>query len=129
LKWSVVCPSPQAVEQLNIKPKFWKDLLTDTPFTRKDIIHIQDPLNLSNRTLDNYHHVQAGLAAQGEAEPDPLSGINASKLSEDALRILGKLNTEESAKVGARFYMEWRRWGLRIVGRRGGEGEGEGEGS
>ena len=36
----------QAVEELNIKPKFWKDLLTDEPFTRKDIIHIQDPLNL-----------------------------------------------------------------------------------
>ena len=36
----------QAVEELNIKPKNWKDLLDDTPFTRKDIIHIQDPLNL-----------------------------------------------------------------------------------
>ena len=34
------------MEELNIKPKFWKDLLTDEPFTRKDIIHIQDPLNL-----------------------------------------------------------------------------------
>lgn len=36
----------QAVEELNIKPKYWKDLLDDTPFTRKDIIHLQDPLNL-----------------------------------------------------------------------------------
>lgn len=35
-----------AVDQLNIKPKNWKDLLTDEPFTRKDIIHIVDPLNL-----------------------------------------------------------------------------------
>jgi hypothetical protein len=34
------------LEELNIKPKSWKDLLTDEPFTRKDIIHIQDPLNL-----------------------------------------------------------------------------------
>lgn len=39
----------QAVEQLNIKPKYWKDLLTDEPFTRKDIIHIQDPQNLQVR--------------------------------------------------------------------------------
>lgn len=30
-----------AVEQLCVKPKNWKDLLTDEPFTRKDIIHIQ----------------------------------------------------------------------------------------
>ena len=41
----------QAVEELNIKPKFWKDLLTDEPFTRKDIIHLQDPLNLQVRGL------------------------------------------------------------------------------
>lgn len=34
------------MEELNIKPKYWKDLLDDTPFTRKDIIHLQDPLNL-----------------------------------------------------------------------------------
>ena len=34
------------MEELNVKPKNWKDLLDDTPFTRKDIIHLQDPLNL-----------------------------------------------------------------------------------
>jgi len=38
-----------AVEQLNIKPKNWKDLLTDEPFVRRDIIHLQDPLNLEVR--------------------------------------------------------------------------------
>ena len=36
----------QAVEELNIKPRYWKDLMDDTSFTRKDIIHLQDPLNL-----------------------------------------------------------------------------------
>ena len=36
----------EAVQELNIKPKFMKDLMTDQPFTRKDIIHIQDPMNL-----------------------------------------------------------------------------------
>lgn len=30
-----------AVERLNIKAKFWKDLMTDESFTRKDIITIQ----------------------------------------------------------------------------------------
>ena len=39
----------QAIEQLNVKPKYWKDLLTDESFTRKDIIHIQDPQNLQAR--------------------------------------------------------------------------------
>ncbi len=36
----------EAVEEFNIKPRFLKDLLTDQSFTRKDIIHIQDPMNL-----------------------------------------------------------------------------------
>ena len=40
------CWLQQAVEELNVKPKNWKDLLDDTPFTRRDIIHLQDPLNL-----------------------------------------------------------------------------------
>lgn len=35
------CFQLQAVEQLNVKPKNFKDLLTDEPFTRKDIITIQ----------------------------------------------------------------------------------------
>lgn len=31
----------EAVEELNVKAKNWKDLLNDTPFTRADIITIQ----------------------------------------------------------------------------------------
>lgn len=31
----------QAVEQLNIKTKSYKDLLTDEPFTRQDLITLQ----------------------------------------------------------------------------------------
>ena len=31
----------QAVERLNIKANFWRDLITDEPFTRKDLITIQ----------------------------------------------------------------------------------------
>jgi hypothetical protein len=30
-----------ALEELCIKPKNWKDLLTEEPFSRKDIIHLQ----------------------------------------------------------------------------------------
>jgi peptidyl-prolyl cis-trans isomerase-like protein 2 len=31
----------QAIKELNIKPKNWKELLTDEPFTRDDLITIQ----------------------------------------------------------------------------------------
>ena len=48
----------QAIEELNIKPKFWKDLLTDVPISRKDIIHLQDPLNFSGRNMQQFDHVK-----------------------------------------------------------------------
>ena len=33
--------SYEAIRELNIKPKNWKELLTDEPFTKEDIITIQ----------------------------------------------------------------------------------------
>lgn len=39
-------PGCQAVEQLNIKPKSYKDLLTDEPFTRQDIVTLQVSFSL-----------------------------------------------------------------------------------
>lgn len=50
--------SYDAVDELCVKPKNWKDLLTDEPFTRKDIIHIQDPLNVSGKVISDFHHVK-----------------------------------------------------------------------
>mmetsp|Transcript_4812 Transcript_4812/g.6207 ORF Transcript_4812/g.6207 Transcript_4812/m.6207 type:complete len:277 (-) Transcript_4812:916-1746(-) len=32
-----------AVQELNIKPRNWKDLMTDEPFTKNDLITLQDP--------------------------------------------------------------------------------------
>ena len=56
----------QAVEQLNIKPRNFKDLLTDEPFTRKDIITIQDPTNLDKFNLASFHHLKNNLAIVDE---------------------------------------------------------------
>ena len=50
-----------ALAELNFKPKNWRDLLSDTPFTRKDVIVIQDPLNLSGRVLAQFDHVKKGI--------------------------------------------------------------------
>lgn len=38
----------------------------DEPFTRKDIIHLQDPLNLSGRNLSDFDHVKKELVADAE---------------------------------------------------------------
>jgi len=50
--------SYDAVEQLNIKPKNWRDLLTDKPFTRADLITIQDPSNLDKFNMQTFYHLK-----------------------------------------------------------------------
>lgn len=60
--------SYEAVEQLNIKTKNWKDLVDDTPFTRKDIITIQDPNNVEKFNISSFHHIRKGLRVETEEE-------------------------------------------------------------
>lgn len=56
----------EAVEQLNLKNKNWKDLVTDEPFERKDIITLQDPLDLSKFNISLFHHVKNNLRVETE---------------------------------------------------------------
>lgn len=58
--------SMEAVEQLNIKNRNWKDLLTDEPFERKDIIVLQDPNNLSKFNISSFHHIKENLRVETE---------------------------------------------------------------
>lgn len=58
----------QAIEELNIKSKYWKDLLTDEPFSRKDIIHLQDPMNLAGRNMQQFDHVKRNLKLISDEE-------------------------------------------------------------
>uniref|UniRef100_G3PN30 RING-type E3 ubiquitin transferase n=1 Tax=Gasterosteus aculeatus aculeatus TaxID=481459 RepID=G3PN30_GASAC len=53
--------SYEAVDQLNIKTKSFKDLLSDEPFTRKDIIVLQDPTNLDKFNVSSFFHVKNNL--------------------------------------------------------------------
>lgn len=56
----------EAVEQLNIKGKNYKDLINDTPFVRSDIITIQDPNNLGKFNISNFHHIKNNLRVETE---------------------------------------------------------------
>ena len=48
------------VDRLNIKAKSWKDLMTDEPFTRNDLITLQDPQNLESRNLSDFKYLKDG---------------------------------------------------------------------
>ncbi|KAH8401626.1 hypothetical protein KR009_006926, partial [Drosophila setifemur] len=68
----------EAIDQLNIKTKNWKDLVDDTPFQRKDIITIQDPQHLEKFDISTFHHIRKNLRVLSEEEQlerkDPASG-------------------------------------------------------
>ncbi|XP_041533858.1 RING-type E3 ubiquitin-protein ligase PPIL2 isoform X2 [Microtus oregoni] len=65
----------QAVEQLNIKAKNLRDLLTDEPFSRQDIITLQDPTNLDKFNVSNFFHVKNNMKVidpdEEKAKQDP----------------------------------------------------------
>ncbi|EEB16795.1 conserved hypothetical protein [Pediculus humanus corporis] len=86
--------SHEAVEQLNIKNKNWKDLLNSEPFERKDIIVIQDPNNIDKFNISNFHHVKNDLKIVDEdtllKEEDPNSRLKF--INNEAKAILGELN-------------------------------------
>ncbi|CAG7838055.1 unnamed protein product [Allacma fusca] len=69
----------EAIEELNIKGKNWKELLTDEPFTKTDIITIQDPTNLHKFNLTAFHHLKMNLKIQNEeyerAKTDPAARL------------------------------------------------------
>lgn len=50
--------SYEAIEELNIKPKSYRDLLTDKPYKRQDIIMLQDPQDYTKFNLNSFHHIK-----------------------------------------------------------------------
>uniref|UniRef100_A0A4X1V0J0 Peptidylprolyl isomerase like 2 n=1 Tax=Sus scrofa TaxID=9823 RepID=A0A4X1V0J0_PIG len=75
----------EAVEQLNIKAKNFRDLLTDEPFSRQDIITLQDPTNLDKFNVSNFFHVKNNMKI---VDPDE------EKAKQDPSYYLKNTNTE-----------------------------------
>jgi peptidyl-prolyl cis-trans isomerase-like protein 2 len=89
--------SHQAIEELCVKPKNWRDLLTDEKFTRKDLVTIQDPMNLDARALEKFEHVKKGHDATADATAARAeSNVNQTGVSADVRRVLEKLGTADA---------------------------------
>lgn len=84
----------QAVEELNLRPKNWKDLLTEEPFTRQDIITLQDPQNVRQLRMDELHYVRNNLQL-----PQKEGAVNMS-VSADLARTLNHLERPGEAASG-----------------------------
>ncbi|SCV70221.1 BQ2448_1615 [Microbotryum intermedium] len=78
----------ETVQTLNLKPGAWRDLLTDQPFTKKDVITLQDPLNIEGKDLSRFDYVKRDLKF-GEEEQVP--GINKKAVGAGVERVMKSL--------------------------------------
>ncbi|KAK9670260.1 hypothetical protein RND81_13G189800 [Saponaria officinalis] len=95
----------EAIKELNIKTKNWKELLTDEPFTKDDLITIQNPNELdAKKVLDEFDHVKKGLKIDDEElkklESDPAYNINATGDIKQMLSELGTEKAKQAAMLG-----------------------------
>ncbi|KAG5089679.1 hypothetical protein JHK86_002291 [Glycine max] len=90
----------EAVKELNIKTKNWKELLTDEPFTKDDLITIQNPNALDSKVLLDFDHVKNSLKVDDEElqkmSSDPTYNIN---MSGDIKQMLKELGTEKGKET------------------------------
>ncbi|XP_022950777.1 peptidyl-prolyl cis-trans isomerase CYP65-like isoform X1 [Cucurbita moschata] len=88
------------LKELNIKTKNWKELLTDEPFSRQDIITIQNPTALDSKVLLDFDHVKNSLKVDDEElqkmKSDPTYFIN---VSGDIKQTLQELGTEKGRQT------------------------------
>ncbi|KAK1587837.1 hypothetical protein Q3G72_017284 [Acer saccharum] len=94
----------EAIKELNIKTKNWKELLTDEPFTREDLITIQNPNALDSKITLEFDHVKKGLKVDDEEmkrmNSDPTYNINTAGDIKQMLKELGTEKGRETALHG-----------------------------
>lgn len=109
--------SYEAINELNIKTKNWKDLLSSEPFARKDIVVLQDPQDTSKQNMNSFHHLKNDFKVHDEdlekAKTDPkarLKHVNAEtrqvldhmkKTADDERKVEAKKAREEAALKAA----------------------------
>ncbi|OMJ19562.1 Peptidyl-prolyl cis-trans isomerase-like 2 [Smittium culicis] len=51
----------QTIDEFNIKSRNMRDLVTDEPFTKSDLIELYNPQNLELRNVQNFYYIQQGI--------------------------------------------------------------------
>lgn len=113
-----------AVDELNIKPKHFRDLISDVPFTRADVITLQDPMALRERTVDpveasSVDPVEARrmfAEAKGEATPGGRALVARGAPAERTSAITAVANGEEARPSAARAGSLGGNGGMRSTG-------------
>lgn len=83
--------SYEAVEQLNLKAGHFRDLLNDQPFTKKDIIDIQNPQHLDKFNIMDFYYIKNNLLLKNDDE----DSSNLRKINNETKETLKELETVE----------------------------------
>lgn len=103
------------IEKLNIKAKHMRDLITDEPFTRKDIIMIQDPHNLEKRDMSKFDYLKTNKKVVNVAEElekrKPTHNINVAGMGNtqkvfDALAKKQETEDDKKEKIPTTFHQK-----------------------
>ena len=87
------------VQRLNVKAKMWRDLLSDAEFARRDIITLQDPLNVKERNLSDFKYLKEGVnPLTEEQQRERSAGLNKSALGSAASVLKDKDTAAAPAK-------------------------------
>ncbi|KAL4377825.1 hypothetical protein GQ457_02G008390 [Hibiscus cannabinus] len=90
----------EAIKELNVKTKNWKELLTDEPFTKEDLITIQNPNALDSKVTLDFDHVKNSLKVDDEElrkmSSDPTYNIN---VAGDIKQMLAELGTDKAKQT------------------------------
>ncbi|TKR71684.1 hypothetical protein L596_019241 [Steinernema carpocapsae] len=90
--------SKEAIDELNLKRNHLRDLLTDVPFQRKDIITIQDPNHLEKFNIEQYKHVKEDVKTSAQITAEKLQRQNPKfyirSINNEAKQALAKLERE-----------------------------------
>ena len=60
---------------MNIKPKNFRDLLSDEPFEKSDIITLQDPKSLNKFNISNFFYIKHDLSWKSDEDKNPMRFI------------------------------------------------------
>ena len=97
--------SYKVVEELNLRPKSLRDLLTDEPFKRVDVLVLRDPLGAPLAAADAFAHARekfkAARVKRGGNGGKEGAQVIVGGMSDDVKRALGALGGGDGAGGGA----------------------------
>lgn len=78
--------SHEAYEQLNLKPNNFRDLLSNEPFKKDDIVIIQDPARADTKwNVSEFHHVKNKLKVDEDPQESNVRDIERSEILKSSL--------------------------------------------